>query len=256
MEEQPSISGRDKPAGIGDQPEHVPPFARTLPYRPGKRAMVRKNEAEGEVARRGASLQRVVDAEQPGVARALIGGGKRGPVGPDAVAARQPLQAESGGDPQSAGGIAWDRVGRDGPGWRMAHAQAKPCGPVRGDDMPFLAGGDVNERLGAGRKRERLSWILGLDDYDVRRGGGRPERWRFARVCLRVCGESSSPIAGTGPPVLPPRSEVARRCGSACLHDPDDSRRCDSGIPARNPHSHGLDTDLRSMVTAKTNHRT
>ena len=114
MEEQPSISGPDKAAGIGDQPEHVPPFARTLPYRPGKRPMVGKNQAEGEVARRGASLQRVMDAKQPSVTHALIGGGKRGPVGPDAVAARHPLQAESRGEPQSAGGIAGDRVGREG----------------------------------------------------------------------------------------------------------------------------------------------
>lgn len=54
----------------------------------------------------------------------------------------------------------------------MAHAQAKPCGPVRGDDMPFLTGGDINERFRSIWKRERLSWILGLDDHDVRRGGG------------------------------------------------------------------------------------
>lgn len=75
MEEQPSISGRDKPAGIGDQPECLPPFARTLPYRPGKRMMVRENETEGDVTRGGASLQRVMDAEQSGVAHALIGAG-------------------------------------------------------------------------------------------------------------------------------------------------------------------------------------
>ncbi len=54
----------------------------------------------------------------------------------------------------------------------MAHAQAQPCGAVCGDDMPFLAGGDLNQRFGSGRKGERLSWILGLDDHDVRRGRG------------------------------------------------------------------------------------
>lgn len=171
MEEQPSISGPDKAAGIGDQPEHVPPFARTLPYRSCKRAMVRKDEAEGEVARRGASLQRVMDAEQSGVARALIGGGKRCPADRDAITAHHPLQAGSGGEPQDASCIAGDRVGRDGPGWRMAHAQAKPCGAVCGNDMPFLAGGDVNQRIGSRWKGERLSWILGFDDHDVRRGG-------------------------------------------------------------------------------------
>lgn len=172
MEEQSSISGGDKAAGIGDQPEHVPPFARTLPYRSCKRAMVREDEAEGEVARRGASLQRIMDAKQPGVANALIGGGKRCPTGRDAIAAHHPLQVGSGGEPQGASRIAGDRVGRDGQGWRMAHAQAKPCGAVRGDDMPFLAGGDVNQRFGSRWKRQRLSWILGLADHDVRRHGG------------------------------------------------------------------------------------
>lgn len=172
MEEQPSISGGDKPASIGDQPECLPPFARTLPYRPGKRMMVRENETEGDVARGGASLQRVMDAEQSGVAHALIGGGKRCPTGRDAIAAHHPLQAGSGGEPQDASCIAGDRVGRDGPRRRKAHANAKPCGAVRGDDMPFLAGGDLNQRFGSRWKGERLSWILGLDDHDVRRGGG------------------------------------------------------------------------------------
>lgn len=172
MEEQPSISGPDKAAGIGDQPEHVPPFARTLPYRSCKRAMVREDETEGEVARRGASFQRVMDAKQPSVARALIGGGKHGPVGPDAVAVRHPLQAGSGGESQGASCIAGDRIGRNGPRRGMAHAQAKPCGAVRGDDMPFLAGGYLNQRFGSRWKDERLYWILGLDDHDVRRGGG------------------------------------------------------------------------------------
>lgn len=171
MEEQSSISGRDKPAGIGDQPEHVPPFARTLPYRPGKRMMVRENETEGDVARGGASLQRVVDAEQSGVARALIGGGKRCPTGRDAIAAHHPLQAGSGCEPQGASRIARDCEGRDRPGRRKAHAQAKPCSAMRGDDMAFLVGGDFNEGLGTERKRDRLSWILGLYDHDVRRGG-------------------------------------------------------------------------------------
>ena len=232
------------------------PFARALPFSALERAMIGKDDAEGEVARGGASLQRVMNAEQPGVAPALIGGGKHSPVGRDAVAARHPLQAGSGGEPQGASCIAGDRVGRDGPRRRKAHAQAKPCGAVCGDDMPFLAGGDLNERLGAGRKRDRSSRILRLDDHDIRRGVGRPERGGLAWVYQWVRGESSSPNAGTGPPVLFARSGGTHRCASTYQHGPADSRDCDSGIPARNPHSHGLDTDLRSMVTAKTNHRT
>lgn len=75
MKQQSLVSGPDKAAGISDQPEHMPPFARTLPYRPGKRMVVRENETEGDVARGGASLQRVKDTKQPGVTQALIGGG-------------------------------------------------------------------------------------------------------------------------------------------------------------------------------------
>lgn len=134
--------------------------------------MVGQDEAEGEIARRGASLQRVMDGEELNEADALIGCGKRCPTDRDAIAAHHPLQAGSGGEPQDASCIAGDRVGRDGPGWRMAHAQAKPCGAVRGDDMPFIAVGDVNQRFGSRWKGERVSWILGLDDHDVRRGGG------------------------------------------------------------------------------------
>nr|ART41062.1 L370 [uncultured bacterium] len=50
MNEQFAISDRDEAAGFGDQPEYVSPFARSFPYRPGKRAMAPKDKAEGEVA--------------------------------------------------------------------------------------------------------------------------------------------------------------------------------------------------------------
>lgn len=76
VKEQFAISDRNQAAGIGDQPEHMPPLARSLPYRPGKRAMTAEHEAKGEIARRGASLQRVMDFQQLGVAIALIVGRK------------------------------------------------------------------------------------------------------------------------------------------------------------------------------------
>lgn len=76
VKEQFAISDRNQAAGIGDQPEHVPPFARSLPYRPSKRTMAAKDQAEGEIARGGASLQRVMDFQELGIAIALIAGRK------------------------------------------------------------------------------------------------------------------------------------------------------------------------------------
>lgn len=56
VKEQFAISDRYQTAGIGDQPEHMSPLARSLPYRPGKRAMTPEDQAEREIARGGASL--------------------------------------------------------------------------------------------------------------------------------------------------------------------------------------------------------
>jgi hypothetical protein len=117
-------------------------------------------------------------------------------------------------------------------------------------------GRDFDQRLRSGRKRNRACWLGGFEDHDIGRGVRRPERRALARVCLWVRGESSSPNAGTGPPVLRTRFEGTGLCGPGCRHDLAYSWHYDSEIPARNPHSHDVDTDLRSMVTAKTNHRT
>ena len=106
MNEQFAISDCDEAAGIGDQPEHVPSFARTLPCRSDKRAMTSKDEAEGEVARGGTSLQRVMESQKLGKTRTLISGGERGPVDCKPVSARGPLQACSSGEPKPAHRIA------------------------------------------------------------------------------------------------------------------------------------------------------
>lgn len=109
VKEQFAIPNRDQAAGIGDQPENVSPFARSLPYRPGKRAMAAKDQAEGKVPRGGASLERVMDSQELGVAIALIAGWKCGQFGCNAAAARHPLKAGDCGEAQGARRIARDR---------------------------------------------------------------------------------------------------------------------------------------------------
>lgn len=202
VNEQFAISDCDEAAGIGDQPEHVPSFARTLPCRSDKRTMTPKDEAEGEVARGGASLQRVMESQKLGKARTLISGGERGPVDCKPVPARGPLQACSGGEPKRAHRIAGYRKRWDWSARRMAHAQAQPCGAMGDDDVAVSARRDFDQRLRSGRERNRAFRVGGFEDHHIGRGLRRPERWVFARVCLRIGGENSSPNAGTGPPVL------------------------------------------------------
>lgn len=135
MKEQFAISDCNQVAAIGDEPEYVPPFARSLPYRSGKRAMAAEDQAEREIARGGASLQRVMETQELGVAIALIAGRKCGQFGCNAAAARHSLKAGSCGEPQSADRIARDRECRNLEKRRMAHAQAQPGGAMRDDEM-------------------------------------------------------------------------------------------------------------------------
>lgn len=170
MKEQFAISNRDQPAGIGDESEHVPPFARSLPYRPGKRAMAAEDQAEREVTRGGASLQRVMDFQELGIAIALISGRKCGQSGGKAAAARHPLKAGSCGEAQRAGWITRDRECRNVEKRRMAHAQAQPGGAMRNDKMVLFVGSRFDQRLRAGRKRYRPVQIRGFDNHHIGRG--------------------------------------------------------------------------------------
>lgn len=84
----------------------MPAFARSFPVGPGKRAMVRKDEAEGEVARGGSGLQRVVKAKELDEAKPLVAGRQGGAIKAKATAARRLLEAGSSGKPQGAVGVA------------------------------------------------------------------------------------------------------------------------------------------------------
>ena len=140
MKEQRAIAGRDQAVCGCDQPEHMPLLARTLPYRSGKRAMAAKDESEGEVARGGASLQRVMDSQELGVAIALKAGRKCGQFGCNAAAVRHPLKAGSCGEPQGTGWIARDRECRNMKKRRMAHAQAQSCGAMGDNEVALRLG--------------------------------------------------------------------------------------------------------------------
>lgn len=65
--------------------------------------MTSEHEAEGDVARSGTSLQRVMDSQELGVAIALEAGRKCGQFGCNAAAVRHPLKAGSCGEPQGTG---------------------------------------------------------------------------------------------------------------------------------------------------------
>lgn len=101
------------------------PFARALPFSALERAMIGKDDAEGEVARGGPGLQRVMQREEPNPPAALVGRWHSRTVDVPAFALRHPLEAGSSGEPQGAAGVAGDREGRDGQALHLVHAQAQ-----------------------------------------------------------------------------------------------------------------------------------
>lgn len=132
--------------------------------------MTSEHEAEGEIARRGASLQGVVDFQELGVAIALIAGRKCGQFDCNPAAARHPLKAGSCGEAQRAGRIARDRDCRNVEKRRMAHAQAQPRGAVSDDEMALGLRCGFHQWLSAGQQRYRAARIGRFDDHDIRRG--------------------------------------------------------------------------------------
>jgi len=123
------------------------PFARPLPHRPCKLAVVREDYAEGEVARGGASLQRVMDREKLGETEAPVDRGNCGAVDGWAAAVRHPLQTGSGGEPQGICCIALGHDRRDRTARRMAHTKAQPSVAMRDDDVALGVGCGLDERL-------------------------------------------------------------------------------------------------------------
>ena len=101
-----SMSAGDKASCLSDQPKHMPPLARSFPHRACQWAMIWEDQAKGEIARRMASVQRVMDTEKLDASRPLIDGRMCGPVGGHRFAARHALQSSNSRNPQRALRIA------------------------------------------------------------------------------------------------------------------------------------------------------
>lgn len=125
VKEQAAISASDEMARSRCQAQDMASFARALPFSAFERSMAWKDDAEGEVARGGPGLQRIMQCEELDPTGALVSRWLCRPINCAALALRDPLEAGSSGEPQGAVGIAGDRKGRDGQARHLVHAQAQ-----------------------------------------------------------------------------------------------------------------------------------
>ena len=251
-----AVAAIHKTAGFGDQPEHMSAFTRSLPVRPGKRAMIRHDQAECHITRRCAGIERVAEGKQLCEARALVAGRHCGAVGRDAATARGPLKAGSSGETCRAAGIAGYDETAFHAGRRRAEAKAKPRRAVRHDKMVIGIDDGFSQELTVRRKPDRCGRIWCFHDDHVGSRVRRPECGAGPWVRIGRGGESSAPTARPDPPFPLVRFRDARRCVPQSRHSPAGSQDYAARTPAQNPRSHDLDTDRGSMMTAMTNHRT
>ena len=135
MAQELAVAAVDQAASFGNQPEHVSAFTRSLPVRPGKRAMIWHDQGECDISRRCAGIKRIAEGKQLSEARALVAGRHCGPVGRDAATARDPLKAGSSGETYRVASVAVYDQTTAFPGRCRAEAKAKPRHAVRQDKM-------------------------------------------------------------------------------------------------------------------------
>lgn len=167
MAQELAVAAIHKAAGFGNQPEHMSAFTRSLPVRPGKRAMIWHDQAKCDIARRCAGIKRVAQRKQLCEARALVAGRHCGPVGRDAATACGPLKAGSSGETCRAAGIAVYDQATAFPGWCRAEAKAKPRRAVRHDKMVIGIDDGFSQGLTVRRKPDRCGRIWCFHDDHV-----------------------------------------------------------------------------------------
>ena len=231
-------------------------FTRSLPVLPGKRAMIWHDQAECDISRRCAGIKRVAQRKQLSEARVLVAGRHCGPVGRDAATACGPLKAGSSGETCRAAGIAVYDQATAFPGWCRAEAKAKPRRAVRHDKMVIGIDDGFSQGLTVRRKPDRSERVWCFQDDHVGSRVRRPERGAGPWVRIGRGGESSAPTARPDPPFPLVRFRGARRCAPRSRQSPAGSQDYAARTPAQNRRSRDVDTDLRSMMTAMTNHRT
>ena len=251
-----AVAAVDQAVGFGNQAEHMAAFTRSLPVRPGKRAMIWHDQAECDISRRCPGIKRVAQRKQLCEARALVAGRHCGPVGRDAATARDPLKAGSCGETCRAAVIAGYNETAVHAGRRRAEAKAKPRRAVRHDKVVIGIDDGFGQGLTVRRKPDWAERVWCFQDDHVGSQIRRPERGAGPRVRIGRGGESSAPTARPDPPFPPVRSRGARRCAQRSRQSPAGSQDYAARTPAQNPRSHDADIDLRTMMTAMTNHRT
>ena len=118
----------------------MPPFARSFPYRPNKRAMSPKDKAKGEVARGGTSLQRIVDSQELDMARTLVSGRHGYPIRHKTVAVCRPIKAGRSGKADGCALIMEDNQTFGAHEWHGAQAKPKSSNSQCDDHVVFAIG--------------------------------------------------------------------------------------------------------------------
>ena len=176
-------------------------------------------------------------------------------LGCGAGGARYQMHTRDSCDAQFIGLIARYRDGGNGQGGSVSNAKSQPAAAPRINEMLAVGCRYLCQRLPARQPHQRQVRVRSFDDDHVGRCAGRPVSRALARICLWIGGESSGPIAGTGPPFHGVRPMGSEQCALQFRHNRGGNQHYGAGIPARSPHSRDRDIDPRSMVTAMTNHR-
>ncbi len=174
VKEQATITASDETARSGRQAQDMTPFAGALPFCAFERLVARKDDAEGEVARGGSHLKRIMQCEELDPSGALVGGWQCRAIDARAFAQRRPLEAGSSGKPQCTSGVAGNGQGRDGQVRLTTDTQAQPCGSDGYHAMAVSAARIFCQWFRSFRQRDRTCRVCGLDCHDIRRNLGRP----------------------------------------------------------------------------------
>ena len=102
--------------------------------------MARENEAKGEVARGGPSLQRIVNLQELGMARALVSGRHGYPIRHQTVAVYRPIKAGRSGKPDGCTLIMEDNQTFGAHEWHGAQAKPKSSNSQCDDHVVFAIG--------------------------------------------------------------------------------------------------------------------
>lgn len=167
MKEELTIAVGHKASGLSDQPQDLPPFVRPFPDRTGKRAVIWHEEAEGDIPRGSARLQRIVNGEELDETVPLVVGRHKDGVERVAVPARHTLQAGSSDEAQPTVRITGNRKGRNGEAGRETQAQAQPGLALPVNPMALGAARNLRHQFGIGWQPKRVIGIGDVNDHHI-----------------------------------------------------------------------------------------